>query len=129
MPQEGQLFRQGQNASALDLKPVKADSYEVGVRGGSRTDLSWEISAYHMTLKDDILNFNDGTLPTLSNNGETRHKGIEIALGWDFLPEWRLDVSGSVADHEYEDWVLQAGGTSFTGNEIPAAPRPWRTPS
>lgn len=122
VPQEGQLFRQGQNASALDLKPVKADSYEVGIRGGSGTDMAWEVSAYHMTLKDDILNFNDGTLPTLSNNGETRHKGIEVALGWDFLPEWRIDVSGSVAEHEYENWVLQAGGTSFSGNEIPAAP-------
>ena len=34
---------------------------------------------YTMTKRDDILTYNDGDGPTQTNNGSTRHEGIE---GW-----------------------------------------------
>lgn len=124
VPQESQLFRQGANLDSTDLKPVKADSYEVGLRGTPMATLSWELSAYTMTKRDDILTYNDGSGPTQTNNGETSHKGIEAALAWQFLPEWRLDVAASRSKSEYEDWVAFVNGANvdFSGNTMPSAP-------
>jgi len=124
VPQEGQLFRQGANVDSTGLKPVKADSYEAGLRGMPTPNLSWELSAYTLTKRDDILTYNDGAGPTQTNNGETRHDGIEAALAWQFLPAWRLDVAASRSDSEYEEWVAFVGGSNvdFAGNALPAAP-------
>ena len=36
VPQEGQLFRPGANLDSTNLKPVKADSYEIGLRARRR---------------------------------------------------------------------------------------------
>lgn len=124
VPQEGQLFRQGANLDSTNLKPVKADSYEIGLRGTPAPTLSWELSAYTMTKRDDILTYNDGSGPTQTNNGETSHEGIEAALGWQFLPEWRLDVAASRSQSEYEAWVAFVNGVNvdFSGNTMPSAP-------
>ncbi|MEZ5565689.1 MAG: TonB-dependent receptor [Gammaproteobacteria bacterium] len=124
VPQESQLFRQGANQDSTQLKPVKAESYEVGVRATPMTTLSWELSAYTMTKRDDILTYNDGTGPTQTNNGKTEHKGIEAALNWWFLPEWYIDVAASHAKSDYKEWVAFVGGTnvSFNGNIMPSAP-------
>jgi len=124
VPQEGQLFRQGANLDSTGLEPVKADSYEAGLRGSPAATLSWEVSVYRMEKRDDILTFNDGSGPTQTNNGKTRHEGIEAAIGWRFMPGWRLDVSGSQASHEYRNWVAFANNVfvDFSGNTIAAAP-------
>jgi len=124
IPQEGQLFRQGANLDSTELKPVKADSYEIGLRGTPLSNLSWELSAYTMTKDDDILTYNDGTGPTQTNNGKTRHQGIEAAIGWQALPEWRLDVAASHAKSEYREWVVSLSGANgdFSGNTMPSAP-------
>lgn len=124
VPQEGQLFRQGANLSSTDLEPVKADSYEIGLRGSPLGTLSWELSVYTMEKRDDILTYNDGAGPTLTNNGKTRHQGVEAAVGWQFHPEWRLDVAGSVSDHEYRDWATFANNAfiDFSGNTMASAP-------
>lgn len=124
IPQEGQLFRPGATRESTELKPVKARSYEAGVRAAPSATLSWELSVYRLEKTDDILTFNDGTGPTQTNNGETRHQGIEVALGWAFLPQWRLDLAASQADHEYEDWVAFANNVlvDFSGRTIASAP-------
>ncbi len=124
VPQEGQLFRPGVNQDSTSLKPVKVDSYEIVLRATPTPTLSWELSVYTMSKRDDILTFNDGSGPTQTNNGETSHDGIEAALGWQFLPEWRLDVAASRSKSKYEDWVAFVNGVNvdFSGNTLPSAP-------
>jgi outer membrane receptor protein involved in Fe transport len=124
VPQEGNLFRQGSNRDSTSLAPVKAQSYEVGMRGSPAATFTWEVSAYSMDKDDDILTFNDGTGPTQTNNGKTRHQGIELALGWAFLQEWRLDVAASQADHEYREWVTSTAppAVDFSDNTMASAP-------
>ncbi|MCL4722463.1 MAG: TonB-dependent receptor, partial [Gammaproteobacteria bacterium] len=124
VPQEGQLFRPGANGDATGLEPVKADSYEAGLRGTPTPTLSWELSVYTMTKRDDILAFNDGDGPTQTNNGKTRNKGIEAGLAWTFLPEWRLDVAAARTDSEFVNWIAVVGNANvdFSGNTLPAAP-------
>lgn len=132
-PSEGQVFRgsressaaraQAQAESQLGLEPVTVDSFEVGLRGESQ-GLNYELSVYHMTKQDDIVNFQDPVTNqrTAMNAGETRHRGIEIGIGLPLGEDWRLDSSLSYAKHTYEEWVV-SGSTDFSGKEMEAAPR------
>lgn len=132
-PSEGQLFRPSATTSAvlaqqiaagnLALQPVKVDSYEMGLRGKPRKDISYEISLYRMTKRDDILTQRDPatSAPIQTNGGRTLHKGIEIGLSSEIVDALKLDVSYSYAKHTYENWVTNTA--NFTGKEMNLAPR------
>jgi len=126
-PSEGSLFRPGSNAESLDLEAVKADSYEIGVRGNPTTKTNYEVSVYTMRVKDDLVSFIDPVTDdrTTVNAGRTSHTGIELGLGSQLVETVRLDISYSYAKHTYEEWVQRVGGSNvdFSGNEIAFAPR------
>lgn len=113
--------------SALNLKPIKADSYEVGLRGNAGKDFTYEASVYHLTKTDDILSLRDPATgaTTVTNAGETRHQGVELTVGTAFAPAWRADVAFSYARHTYESWVARNGNTNvdYSGKEMETAPR------
>ena len=126
-PSESQLFRPGSNAESLDLEAVKADSYEIGLRGEADKSLQYEISVYTMFVKDDLVSYID---PVTSNRitvnaGETSHKGIELGIDKKLSNQIQLAVSLSYAEHTYEDWIQRVGGSNvdFSGNEIQSAPK------
>ena len=129
VPSEGQLFRPavGTPATTTSLKPVKADNYEIGLRGKSGKDFSYEISLYHMIKRDDILSYKDPvTNATQSlNAGKTLHQGIEVGLGTAITHDLKLDVAYSYARHTYETWVAKVGSTNvdFSGKDMETAPR------
>jgi len=124
-PSEGQLFRPGSNdaGETLALKPVEADSYEVGIRGRAGKRFNYEASVYYMPKKDDLVTYEDpvtGDRYTV-NAGETLHQGIELGADAEFAEDWGLAVSYSYTKQTYEDWVEK--GTDFSGNEIEFAPK------
>ncbi|MCX7144701.1 MAG: TonB-dependent receptor [Sulfuritalea sp.] len=83
--------------------------------------------AYSLRKDNDILSQRDAANQTTvsTNNGSTRHDGLEIGLGKAFVREWRLDVAYSYAKHTYETWITnQFTGANLTGKEIEPAPRP-----
>jgi len=123
VPSEGQLFRQGQAIDTVDLEPVKVDSFELGIRGKAFAKVDYELSAYYMTKRDDILSYThpDGSRETM-NAGETLHRGIEAALHVPLTTTVDLDLAYSYAKHTYEDWQPQAG-VDYSGNEMESAPR------
>lgn len=125
VPSEGQLFRQGNAANTVELKPVKVDSYDVGVRGGAADKLSYEVNAYYMTKDDDILNYTDTTVTpnttAAQNAGRTLHQGVEIGAGTPLAGSLRLDVSYSYAKHSYQSWSPKTG-LDYSGKEQAAAP-------
>jgi outer membrane receptor protein involved in Fe transport len=57
-----------------------------------------------------------------SNNGSTRHRGIEAAIGIPLGKAWRADIALSTARHNYKEWVVP-GSASLSGKEMAAAPR------
>ena len=132
-PSEGQVFRgsressaaraQAQAESLLKLKPVVVDSFETGLRG-SAEGVSYELSVYHMTKKDDIVSYQDPVTNqrTAVNAGKTLHRGIEMGLGLALASDWRLDASLSYAKHSYETWVV-SGTADYSGKEMESAPR------
>ena len=121
-PSEGQLFRQGQAINTVNLKPIKVQSVELGLR--SKSDKShYNISLYSMTKKDDILTYRhpDDTRETM-NAGETLHQGIEAGVGTKLADSVMLDIAASYAKHTYEVWQPRAT-VIYSGNEMESAPR------
>jgi outer membrane receptor protein involved in Fe transport len=132
VPSEGQLFRPSAGStvaaaqqfvqSALSLKPIKADQYEIGVRG-TAAGVSYDVVAYDLRKKDDILTSRDTTtnFTQIVNAGRTLHRGIEIGAGAALASALRLDIAFSYAKHTYEQWISAQG--DFSGKEIEFAPR------
>ena len=124
VPSESQLFRQGRAENTVALEPVKADSYELGVRGQTSKWLRYELSGYYMPVKDDILTFTDtatGNRET-TNAGKTLHRGVELGLGLTPVKEFTLDLAFSYAKHTYEQWSPKTG-IDYADKEISSAPR------
>lgn len=135
-PSEGQLFRpsaatsanlaQLAAQSARALKPVKADQYEVGVKGKA-SGLDYQLSAYLLTKRDDILSYKDPATnaSTSVNAGKTSHRGIELGLGAPLAKAWRIETAVSYARHTYEEWVALVGSSNidYSGKEMETAPR------
>ena len=124
VPSESQLFRQGAAENTVDLKPVKADNYEIGARAGLGSVLSVEASAYQLDIEDDILTFFDPTsgLRLASNAGQTKHRGVELGVVVTPVAGVRVDGSWTWARHTYEEWQPSAT-TDYSGQEIEMAPR------
>ncbi|HKP28102.1 MAG TPA: TonB-dependent receptor [Gemmatimonadales bacterium] len=124
VPAESQLFRQGAAENTVDLKPVKADNFEIGARAGLGSVLSVEASAYQLDIEDDILTFFDPTsgLRLASNAGQTKHRGVELGVVVTPVAGVRVDGSWTWARHTYEEWKPSAT-TDYSGQEIEMAPR------
>uniref|UniRef100_UPI002FC7B7CA TonB-dependent receptor n=1 Tax=Aromatoleum sp. TaxID=2307007 RepID=UPI002FC7B7CA len=108
--------------SALELDAIKAEQYELGVRGVA-AGVSYDLVAYELTKRDDIVSQRDPvTTQTIATNaGKTRHRGVELGLGAPVVRNLRLDVALSYAKHEFVDWTTNQG--DFSGNEQQSAPR------
>jgi len=122
VPQESQLFRQGSNIDSVGLKPVVADSYEVGMRGALGNRFGWDLSIYRMIKRDDILTLTTGSGPTQTNNGKTRHQGIEAAVAWQMTEELRFATAASLSDNLYARWIT-SGAVTLSRRKMSAAPR------
>ncbi len=134
-PSQGQLFQQNSAANTVDLAPVKVDSYEAGVRGQVGPRLVYQLSAYDMTIRDDILTFVTALNTREANNaGRTRHKGLEGSAGLALTSRLRLDGSYSISSQRYVHWRPQEAqpaadgkpardGVDYSGNRIEQAPR------
>lgn len=124
VPSQSQLFRQGRAENTVDLDAVKADSFEVGLRGVAATRVDYEVSVYHMTLRDDIVTYTNTTTGNREtmNAGKTEHRGVEVSVGTDITKDVRVDVSFSRSTHKYVDWSPKTGVT-YDGNKMPYAPR------
>ncbi len=122
-PSQGKLFQHGSADNTVDLKPVTVDSYEVGVRGQGWGKMVYQLSAYDMTIHDDIITYvRPDNQRVATNAGETRHKGIEASAGVQPVPWFRLDASYSIAHQEYVRWS-PSSTVSYDGKLIDVAPR------
>ncbi len=122
-PSESQLFRQGVAENTIALEPVKADNFELGLRGTVGGRLRYEMAAYHMTKKDDIVTFQraDDNRET-QNAGKTLHRGLEFGLGAELANGLTAELAWSYAKHTYEAWRPDEA-TDYAGREIESAPR------
>lgn len=124
-PSSGDLFRgnSGTASTAINLKPIKADSYEIGLKGGLGDIVTFNTSAYYMEKKDDIVSYSPSTGVTERRNaGKTEHKGIEAGVGIMLMKEIELNTSYSYAIHNYKTYIVSSA-LDYSGKEMPQAPR------
>jgi iron complex outermembrane receptor protein len=128
-PSQGQLFQQNSAANTVDLAPVKVDAFEVGLRGRLGWRATWQLSAYDMQVRDDIITFiTAANTRQATNAGRTRHRGVEIGTSAALTAALRLDASWSVSRQIYVEWTPQAAtataaAVTYSGNLIENAPR------
>lgn len=107
----------------MNLKPIKVNSYETGLKSRITDIFTFDISLYYMEKKDDIVSYSPSTGVTERlNAGETAHKGIELGLGIKPLKEIELNTSYSYATHKYKTYSISST-VDYSGKEIPQAPR------
>lgn len=124
-PSSGDLFRgnSGTASTAVNLRPIKADNYEMGLRSIVAGLITVNASAYYLEKKDDIVNYSPATGVTERRNaGKTEHKGVEVGLGIKPMKEVGLNVSYSYAMHSYKDYRVSTT-LDYSGREMPQAPR------
>jgi iron complex outermembrane recepter protein len=128
-PSQGQLFQQNSAANTVDLAPVKVDALEVGARGHAGWRATWQLSAYDMTVRDDILTFvTSRNTREATNAGRTRHRGVEAGASAALTPTLRVDASWSVSRQTYVEWTPRAASAtapalSYSGSLVENAPR------
>lgn len=125
VPSAGDLFRgsSGTASTAVNLKPIKVNSYETGLKGKITDIFTFDTSLYYMEKKDDIVSYSPSTgITERVNAGETLHKGIEIGLGIKPLEKVELNTSYSYATHKYKTYSVSST-VDYSGKEIPQAPR------
>ena len=122
IPSSGQLFRSGQTENSADLNPVKADSYELGLRGNFNPRITFDSAIYYMTKKDDILSITDEVTGGRRNvnAGETEHYGIELGFDVQLAQTVDLYIAYTRSEHKYKDWQDRSG--NYSGNDMPDAP-------
>lgn len=104
-----------------NLQESVFDNIELGWRKqwqNARTD----VTLYQLDGEDEIVSYS--IAPGLSeprNAGETRHRGIEFGLDWDFSKRWSFDVAMAWSTHEYLRYAV-SGSIDYSGNNIKAAP-------
>jgi outer membrane cobalamin receptor len=115
-PSQGQLFTQGSAERTVDLSPVTVDSWEAGVRGLAGSRLVYQLAAYDMTIRDDIVSYTTSSNTKESRNaGRTRHRGVEVSSGLAISSTLRLDLAWSVSSQRYVDWTPQAARPTTNG--------------
>jgi iron complex outermembrane receptor protein len=116
----------------IDLDGQGAWQFELGIRGRSGP-LSWDVAAYDVELKNEILNVNvrpfpgaPFTVPTYRNSPRSRHYGLETGLEYQFIgsnlqrgakqDDARVRLAYTFARYRFLD------DPEFKDNEIPGAP-------
>jgi outer membrane receptor protein involved in Fe transport len=123
VPTTTQLFRPGTSTQSTNLKPVKAESFEVGLRGGWKR-INFDVSLYTMKIKDDILVFTNNVtgVRDIQNSGDTRHKGVEVGLTVDITDNLEASVSYARTDNHFISWFPVASA-DLSGNKINRSPK------
>ncbi|WP_434340314.1 TonB-dependent receptor [Motilimonas cestriensis] len=102
IPSVGQLFRSGSTVNTTDLKPVESDSFEIGFRGDLTESFGYDLTLYHMIVKNQVVSYIDGRDRKTTNAGKTQHQGIELSLAGDFSDEWAMNAGFTYNQQEYK---------------------------
>ncbi len=120
VPQAGELYRLQRGQEVADLQPETLHGVELGWRLQRAT---WRASLDGYDYRKERVILRDAQGFTFSD-GRTRHRGVELALGWQPDSAWSLDLELAHADQRYRfDRAAAAGEQIRRGNRIDSAPR------
>lgn len=120
-PQATELYRLQEGQLEADLDSESIDSLEVSLRQHSEY-FRYRVTGFYMEKSDVVFQSSDRL--NLSD-GESQHFGMEYEWRWLLHENWQLDVTGTLARHQYTSNVSAPGSglIESDGNDIDTAPR------
>ena len=119
-PQATELYRLQSGQEVADLKSERIDAFEVGVRRISDS-LSLDMAYFAMNKRGSVYRDAEGFNVT---GAASLHRGIEVAIDWQFAEAWSLALDATYARHTYDfDVVASRGETFESGRDVDTAPR------
>ena len=105
------------------IAPEQARSLEAGFRGRIGEDFSYELVGYSIRVEDELLPFEPeaGGRDFFRNAGQTRRRGGELSLDWQFAGQASLYVALSAGRYRFADFT-DGEGRDLGGNHIPGLP-------
>jgi outer membrane receptor protein involved in Fe transport len=101
------------------LPQVRAQTYEVGVRGKFKDLLDWNVTAYRTMLRDDLyMVAANSQLSFFQSIGDTRRQGIEFGLQGAYgRHEFRANYSLTEATFQSLFRMLSANNSAIVGRD------------
>ncbi|WP_136248049.1 TonB-dependent receptor family protein [Halomonas borealis] len=110
-----------------DIEPQKAWNRELGLRGDvADAGLDYDVALFSTRVRDSLISYqlDNSDRDFYRNAGRSRQDGLEVALGWQFADDWRLDSALTLARYEFQDYEDEDG--NYDNNRIPGLPeRTW----
>lgn len=103
------------------LKPESSNSYEAGVKTELLgRALRLELAGFLMDFKNLVVAQSIGGLPSLTNAGNSRLKGVELSAAWQMVPHVFARGSYSYHDARFRDYLTEFDGvpTQLAGKRI-----------
>lgn len=113
----------GQQGFNEGLQPQRAYNYETGLKGQFATGLQYQLSVFHIALRQERLPYELSSSPGrvfYRNAGASRRQGLEAWLQWAFGGGWKGRLSYTFSDFIYQDY--EAAGEVFDDNRLPGIP-------
>lgn len=116
-PQATELYRLQNDQTVADLDSVELDSYEVGFIGYG-DNWNYTASVYYMDKENEIIT--NSSRENLNGN-HTKHKGLEVGVGYNITDNLALRGVFNLAKHTYENEQF-SGGENINGNDVDTSP-------
>lgn len=105
-----------------NLDPQKAVQYEIGAKGELDARARYQISAFWIDVRDELVVFNDdGRRDFYQNSGRSQRKGIEAKIEYALNSELSATAAYTLADYKYRRFV-DNNGRDYAGKAIPGVP-------
>lgn len=114
---------EGEMTANPNLKMVRVNSYELGVKAGG-SQWSLEGALYYSPVENEVVQVNQGGLTVYANAGETRKKGFEFSGTYHLTDELSLGTSYAFTDYKFEEFSEKVKGKfeDRSGNTLPFVP-------
>jgi outer membrane receptor protein involved in Fe transport len=100
------------------LPQIKANTYDIGVRGTIGKGLQWNLGAYQTDLKDDIYFVAVGNGAGFFNSiGDTRRRGIEAGLTGK-VDKWGFGINYSLNDATFENRFRMISNDNSSSSDV-----------
>ncbi len=105
-----------------DLNPERALSWEVGTHGSLTDWLRYDLAAYTMQVRDELISYRlpGGDRDFYRNAGRSRHRGLEVGLQAAVTDWLQLDGAYTLSRFTFLDDAV--GGVQYAGNRLPGVP-------
>ncbi len=100
----------------------RSTSLELGARVQAGT-VSGSVAVYQIDLRDaQLYSTNEVGYGHLANVGDTRSRGLDADVQWQFVPQWRLSATVQFNDATFRRYADPIGCGDCQGNDVPFAP-------